>query len=88
MKTSNRNSYQFAHKKLNFQASNLHGINEGKYYIVYSYNWYPLFLYQYDNDTWYENITKYSQTTSKQTTQVRPSFITKKLTYNEIKNML
>jgi hypothetical protein len=88
MKTSNRNSAQFANKLLNFQANNLHGINEGKFYIVYSYNWYPLFLYEYSTGTWYENSTKYSVSTSKQKTQVRPTYSAIERTYNEIKQML
>ena len=88
MRTSNRNSAQFAHQLQNFTANNLHGINEGAYYVVYSYGWYPLFAYHYETQTWYENDTKYSVSTSKQKTQVRPSFITKKMTHQEIKNLL
>ena len=88
MRIANRDSAQYAHKLLNFQGSNLHGVSESKYYIVYSYNWYPLFLYEYDTGVWYENETKYSVSTSKQTTQVRPSYITKKLSHQEIKNLL
>ena len=88
MRTSNRNSAQFAYKLLNFQANNLHGINEGRFYIVYSYNWYPLFLYEYSTGTWYENSTKYSVSTSKQKTQVRPTYNAIERTYNEIKQML
>jgi len=88
MRTSNKNSAQFAHKLLNFQANNLHGINEGKFYVVYSYSWYPLFLYEYSTQTWYENSTKYSVSTSKQKTQVRPTYSTTELTYKQIKEML
>ena len=88
MRTSNKNSAQYAHKLHNFTANNLHGINEGKYYIVYSYGWYPLFLYEYSTGIWYENSTKYSVSTSKQKTQVRPTYSTIERTYNEIKNML
>lgn len=88
MRTSNRNSAQFAHKLHNFTANNLHGINQSKFYIVYSYGWYPLFLYEYSTGIWYENSTKYSVSTSKQKSQVRPTCDTIERTYNEIKEML
>lgn len=44
-----------------------------KRYVVYSYRYnFPLFVYEPLSDTWYENSTKYSRTTSKHKTQLHP----------------
>ena len=44
-----------------------------KRYVVYSYRYnFPLFIYEPLSDTWYENSTKYSRTTSKHKTQLHP----------------
>jgi hypothetical protein len=44
-----------------------------KRYVVYSYRYtFPLFVYDPMSDTWYENSTKYSRTTSKHKTQLHP----------------
>ena len=39
-------------------------------YVVSSYNWYPIFVYK--DGQWFENKDKYSVSTSKQTSQLRP----------------
>ena len=42
-------------------------------YIVYSYgSHYPMFIYDYTCERWYANEDYYSQTTSKQRTQLMP----------------
>lgn len=44
-----------------------------KRYVVYSYRYnFPLFIYEPLSDTWYENSTKYSRTTTKHKTQLHP----------------
>lgn len=44
-----------------------------KRYVVYSYRYtFPLFVYEPLSDTWYENSTRYSRTTSKHKTQLHP----------------
>jgi hypothetical protein len=45
----------------------------GVLYVVYSYGLhFPMFVFDYAADKWYENTDKYSSTTSKQTGQARP----------------
>lgn len=47
---------------------------DNKLYVVYSYRYtWPLFVYDEVADTWYENDTQFSQTTSRHRTQCRPS---------------
>jgi hypothetical protein len=42
-------------------------------YVVYSYGLhFPMYVYDYAADKWYENTDKYSSTTSKQQGQARP----------------
>ena len=44
-----------------------------KRYVVYSYRYtFPLFVYEPLSDTWFENTTRYSRTTSKHKTQLHP----------------
>jgi hypothetical protein len=38
--------------------------------VVYSYNWYPIFVYK--NGQWFENENRYSMSTAKQMSQLRP----------------
>lgn len=48
-------------------------------YVVYSYGaHYPLFIYHYATDTWFENEDRYSVTTSKHRSQAHPLVPTKK----------
>ena len=86
IKTSNRNAYKYASNKEPFKANNLSGEIKynskdlSYYYVIYSYDWYPLFIYNFGTNRWYENKVKYSVTTSKQMTQVRPVFTAKEMT--------
>jgi len=51
-----------------------------KRYVVYSFRYtFPLFIYEPLSDTWYENTTKFSRTTSKHKTQLHPCVHTKTL---------
>ena len=77
MKTTNVKSRSFVQNKEPFKANNLKGVDEGHFYVVYSYNWYPLFAYCFVEKRWFKNIQKYSVSTSKQATQCEPlaSFI-------------
>ena len=68
---ANKVAYHFAYNKIDFQGSNLQGKREGNKYIIRSYGWYPLFLWM--DGRWFENAEKYSISTSKQTSQCRPT---------------
>jgi hypothetical protein len=68
-KTSNTNARSFTKDKIPFKGSNLEGkwesTNDGEWaYIVYSYGWYPIYVFKYGR--WFEIDTSYSSSTSKQ----------------------
>jgi hypothetical protein len=63
-------------RKLPFRASNMEGKwgrddSGTKYYIVTSYEWYPVYLYKEGN--WYRNTSSYSRSTGRQMSQAFPS---------------
>lgn len=73
MKIANRNAREYVRTLQPFTANNLYAENAGVFYVVYSYgeHW-PLWVYDGENDCWYENDDKYSSTTSKHKSQTRP----------------
>jgi len=70
IKTTNSEARELVKAKIPFKASNTDGEYVGNTYVVYSYLWYPIFVYK--DGQWFENKDKYSPTTSKQTSQLRP----------------
>ena len=80
-KTSNKNASQYVNTLTEFKANNLSGeiIGTNKYlitnklYVVKSYGYYPIFIYSYQTKNWYETEDRYSVSTAKQMTQVRPT---------------
>lgn len=72
MRIANRNSRDYVMNLKPFKGSNLHAVNYRKQYVVYSYEWFPLWIYCKENKVWFENISKYSVTTSKQKSQSSP----------------
>lgn len=75
-KISNINGYSYVAAKIPFKGSNVEGYwetnNKNKWiYLVKSYGWYPIFAF-IDN-VWYEVNDKYSSSTSKQMSNVRPN---------------
>mgnify|MGYP000651632408 CR=1 FL=1 len=72
MKIANRNARKFVQERKPFKANNLFGAQDGNLYVVYSYgHHWPLFVCS-DCGFWYENISKYSVTTSKHKSQSNP----------------
>tara|TARA_Y100001937_G_scaffold128833_2_gene208695 strand:+ start:10058 stop:10447 length:390 start_codon:yes stop_codon:yes gene_type:complete len=84
-KISNKNASQYVYKQMEFKANNLSGeiiystdINTkpprtNKLYVVKSYGYYPVFIYSYQTKNWYETEDRYSTSTAKQMSQVRPT---------------
>jgi hypothetical protein len=73
--TPNNKARDFTKGKLPFRGSNTKGTWEVDnlnvpYYIVTSYNWYPIYLYKENH--WYEAIDRYSSTTGKQMNALNP----------------
>ena len=48
------------------------GTNEDLVYTVYSYNWYPIFLFSTIADKWFRTDSSYSKTTAKQMSRIFP----------------
>jgi hypothetical protein len=71
LRTSNRESGRYVQNLVPFQANNLHAERVGGKYVVYSYGWYPVFIYA--GGQWFENEARYSVSTAKQMTQCRPA---------------
>jgi len=88
MKTTNKKSSEFTSAKQAFQANNLKGEWQGGLYIVYSYGWFPLFIYNLVQDCWLENSERYSVSTSKQRTQCHPGAKTELATLEVLKDMI
>lgn len=70
LKSSNRKGRELVQNKIPFKGSNTHAKYEGKVYVVYSYNWYPIFAFK--DGQWFENENRYSMSTAKQMGQLRP----------------
>jgi hypothetical protein len=76
IKTSNAKCSQFVEGLLLFKANNIFSEytsnSTATLYVVYSWGkHFPMFICS--DGKWYENSDKYSQSTSKQQTQARPS---------------
>jgi hypothetical protein len=72
VRTSNTEGRQLVSNRIPFKGSNTHAeyLKSGNVYVVYSYNWYPIFVYK--NGQWFENENRYSMATAKQMSQLRP----------------
>lgn len=88
MKTTNTKARSFVQSQTPFQANNLKGVDEGHFYVVYSYNWYPLFIYCFVEKRWFSNSDKYSVSTSKQYGQAHPLSECVALTHEQMKDLL
>ena len=85
VKTSNCNARDYVKRLVEFKANNLWSEwvefdHPEARYVVYSYDrHWPLFIYETRTNTWYENASKYSVTTSKHKSQGHPHADTTKL---------
>lgn len=78
MQTANKSCRHLVESRTPFKAHNLFAEMANGFYVVYSYgHHWP--LWAFDGQTWYENIERYSVTTSRQKSQTRPSILTFKL---------
>jgi hypothetical protein len=75
MGITNQQSRSFVQQCVPFHTNNntLYGEWTGRLYVVFSYgNHWPLFIYDPEAKVWFENSSRYSNTTSKHRTQARP----------------
>lgn len=91
MKIANREAHHYSSLTVEFQGHNLIGtwINPD-WYVVYSYgNHWPVWAFDRVKDIWYENVSKYSVTTSKHKTQSNPGVMRyTQVDVNELKFIL
>jgi hypothetical protein len=71
IKSANSSARDLVSSKIPFKGSNTHAEYVGKTYVVYSYNWYPIFVFK--DGQWFENENRYSMSTAKQMSQLRPN---------------
>ena len=76
IKTSGQGCHRYVDKLTPF--TNHSGSLTGDYYpskrqyVVWSYDHWPLYIFDKTSNTWFGNSTKYSRTTSKHSTQSMP----------------
>lgn len=70
LKTPNSGARDLVVNKIPFKGSNTSAEYVNNAYVVYSYDWYPIFVYK--DGQWFENESRYSKSTSKQVSQLRP----------------
>jgi len=70
LSTSNSTGRDLVTAKIPFKGSNTHANYVKGVYVVYSYNWYPIFVNK--DGQWFENENRYSVSTAKQMSQLRP----------------
>ena len=89
-RTANKYADDFTTKREPFTASNTWGEWVKDLYVVYSYGrHFPMFVYDQTADTWFENVDKYSRSTSKQQGQLRPNaHVEYKLETDELKQLV
>ncbi len=69
---NNKDAFIFINSGVEFKGSNTYGVNKGKVYAVYSYGeHFP--IYAYIESKWYGNSDKYSASTSRHQSQLRPT---------------
>lgn len=70
-KVSNVNARESVTNKINFKGNNTFGYWENNIYKVYSFGGhFP--IYAFKSGSWYKNIDKYSQSTNKHQSQLKP----------------
>ena len=70
MKTANVRARDLVVNRIPFKGSNTHAEYNNGAYVVFSYDWYPVFVYK--DGQWFENEQGYSVSTKKQMSQMRP----------------
>jgi len=88
MRIANRNAQEQVKSLTPFEGSNLNATLTSRFYVVYSYGYYPIYIYDLENKVWFECIDKYSPTTAKHITQSRPTEDTIKFNQFQMKAIL
>ena len=70
MTTSNKTGRELVMAKIPFKGNNTHSDYRKDVYTVYSYGYYPIFVNK--DGQWFENENRFSVSTAKQMSQLRP----------------
>jgi len=86
---ANSQAREYTENLIPFKGNNLEGktLDNGDY-VVLSYGYYPIWWYCKKLGKWYGNSTKYSMTTSKHTSQSRPTYDATMLSKNDLTDMM
>lgn len=98
MRTSNKDARQYVQRMVEFKGSNTfaeyqHSAGDSMRYVVYSYGYhFPMYIAEWTvgdraNATWYENSDKYSASTSRQQSLLRPTLDTIKLRTDDMRSV-
>ena len=94
-KVPNGKCREYVRNHKEFNGNNLYGrvhyvsLTDEYLYVVCSYGaHFPLFIYHYATDTWFENEDRYSVTTSKHRSQAHPLVPTKKASTTFMKTLI
>lgn len=89
MRIANWKARQFVTEKKVFKGNNLFSEQLKNGYAVYSYGThFPLYVYSGITQNWYRNVSKYSRTTSKHSSQTYPGKVWKELNLQEMKELV
>ena len=95
MRVSNNKARQYVEKLEEFDGSNTKGMwhswDEGakKLFVVYSYgHHFPMYVYDDQENKWIGNKDKYSRSTTRHQSQLRPSSVGLWLDTDEIKEVI
>ena len=87
MKVSNKNASSYTQQRREFVGSNTYAEIKNGCYVVYSYGkHFPMYIHK--DGEWFENEDKYSQTTSKHKSQLRPTNETTLLSTEKMKELI
>ena len=70
VRTANIRARDLVINRIPFKGNNTHAEYRNGVYTVFSYDWYPVFVYK--DGQWFENEDGYSMSTKKQMSQMRP----------------
>ena len=89
IRTSNKNAHFYIKDKKEFKGNHTFAVNDGILYIIYSYGrHFPMYVYNRLTNVWLANKDKYSRTTSKHQSQLRPNRIDEYVSIDELQRYI
>jgi len=91
MRVSNNKAIDYVEKLEVFQGSNTMGkwVGDENIYVVYSYgHHFPMYIYDKEQGKWIGNKDKYSRSTTRHQSQLRPSSVGLWLNTDEMKDLV